>query len=360
MYFENFPEENAGYQYRAKKWSDILNKRGFYSKVKTTVKDKEKFEVLVNHRFSFYLIKTLIIKFIQVITSFRYETVIVRRNIILYNEYGNLFMEKLLHSIHLSPILDIDDDMRLLNYRPSKNLFGIILFENRDKFYQSILVYKRFIVASTYLQQLILSKNKSVIPENIKVIPTCVDYLKYPQKEYRQEKEVLNLGWIGSNENQKYIDSIINQINFVSKKYKIKLIIISGKEYQNKSAEFEICNISWSLETEIKDLLKIDIGLMPLPNTNLTKGKGGFKIIQYMGLGIVSLAKAITINNDIIDNSINGFLYNDDKDFQDTLLDILNRQEDYYEIGTLARKKINDYYSFSANTPKLTNLLCKN
>ena len=37
---------------------------------------------------------------------------------------------------------------------------------------------------------------------------------------------------------------------------------------------------------------------MPLENTYIGKGKCGFKLIQYMGLGIVSVASAITSNKE--------------------------------------------------------------
>ena len=38
LFLENFPVENAGYQYRAKKWADLLNKDSFNCEVLTIPK----------------------------------------------------------------------------------------------------------------------------------------------------------------------------------------------------------------------------------------------------------------------------------------------------------------------------------
>lgn len=113
LYFENFPIENAGYQYRAKIWSDILCQKDYYSKVKTTIKDKSRFEELLKHNVSYFYIISIFIRFLQLLSSVKFQTIIVRRELLQYNDYGNLFMEKLLFSLHCQSnvILDFDDNI---------------------------------------------------------------------------------------------------------------------------------------------------------------------------------------------------------------------------------------------------------
>ena len=48
------------------------------------------------------------------------------------------------------------------------------------KFYESLNYYDNFIVGSNYLRDLVLNSLKNI--DNIIVIPTCVDYNKYPKK----------------------------------------------------------------------------------------------------------------------------------------------------------------------------------
>ncbi|MBK7956960.1 MAG: hypothetical protein IPK03_01900 [Bacteroidetes bacterium] len=95
------------------------------------------------------------------------------------------------------------------------------------------------------------------------------------------------------------LKTLVPILNKVSKKFPIKLIVISGKEVTDP-VDFEIENIPWSLNTEIDEMYKIDVGLMPIENDEVSKGKCGFKLIQYMGFGIVSIASGVTVNNEIV------------------------------------------------------------
>ncbi len=41
----------------------------------------------------------------------------------------------------------------------------------------------------------------------------------------------------------------------------------------------------WSEETEVREILQFDIGIMPLPDGSFERGKCGYKLIQYMACG---------------------------------------------------------------------------
>jgi glycosyltransferase involved in cell wall biosynthesis len=224
------------------------------------------------------------------------------------------------------------------------------MLENGTKFKDSLSLYKKFVVGSNYLKNYILENNQTVNEYDICVIPTCVDYESYRKKNYNKifSQEKIVLGWIGSNGNLDRLESIIPQINEVHKTKPVKLVIISGRQVEH-NVNFEIENIMWSYETQIEDLLKMDIGLMPINNTLEDMGKCGFKLIQYMGLGIVSIASAITVNKEIIDEEINGFLVEPDEDWFRKLLKILDSRDEFERIGNSARKKIEENYSFLAN-----------
>ncbi len=57
---------------------------------------------------------------------------------------------------------------------------------------------------------------------------------------------------------------------------------------------------AWSLETEAADLAACDIGLCPLPDDNFTRGKCGFKILQYFAAGLPVIASPVGINADFL------------------------------------------------------------
>ncbi|GAB4280942.1 MAG: hypothetical protein Kow0068_05340 [Marinilabiliales bacterium] len=351
LYFENFPIENAGYQYRAKKWSDILNENGFKSRVITTVKGRFKFEKLVQNRFKWFLIKSMVIRFLQILYSIMFQKIIVRRELLQYNDYGNLFMEKFLFSIHRKDnvILDFDDDLAAAKKQPKSKLtlFGKLLFENGNKFNESLRLYNRFIVGSDYLRKRVLCENTELAKENVLILPTCVDYDVYPPKKYPDNLENIYFGWIGGNHNYHLLDRLIPLLDELSHHYNFNLIVIGGEIYK-RDVNFNIEFIPWSLKTEVQNIYKIDIGLMPLTDNAENRGKSGFKLIQYMGLGIVSVATNITINGEIVEHKKNSFLANNDKQWKEILTGILENKFDLRTIGLNARKTIKDNYTFNS------------
>lgn len=226
-------------------------------------------------------------KLLSILTSFKYETVVVRREILLFNDYGNLFYQKFILDIHPNVILDFDDNISASKNEPREitSLYGKIMQESGSKFNESIKLNKRFIVGSNYLKEYVRLNNDSIREEDICIIPTCVDYQKYYYKQYLTNEKI-TLGWIGGIGNLSLLRTLLPVLNEVSKKYPIRMLVISGKEITD-ALNFEVVNIPWQLETEVDEMYKIDVGLMPIENDEVSKGKCGFKLIQYMGLGIV-------------------------------------------------------------------------
>ena len=291
-------------------------------------------------------------RFRQCVFARKFKTVIVRRELLQFNDYGNLFMEKFLLKIHPNVILDFDDNISAAKREPRKitNLYGRLLQENGNKFNESLRLYKRFVVGSDYLKQKVLSENKSIDDKAVLVIPTCVDYNEYPAKVYNGGASEVVLGWIGGNHNLHYLDMLIEPLNRLAVDYKLKLVVVAGHDYEQKEAKFKIENRKWSLESE-KDLIRsFDIGLMPIEDNAVGRGKCGFKLLQYMGLGVVSIATDVTINGDIIEDEKNGFLVKpDNSNWYEVLKKVLSLQNKYEEIGRYAKETIQNRYSFGAN-----------
>lgn len=356
LFLTAFYPNNAGYHWRAKKWGEELEKEG-YTVTLLHALDEIEFKTLLEENLTKFLRLYLKRRYKQVLLSKSFDKVIVQRELLLYNDYGNLFLEKLLLKIHPDAILDFDDDISAAKNQPKKitNLFGILMMENGNKFNESLKLYNRFTVASNYLKSRVLSENIEISPDSVLVIPTCVDYDKYPRKIYNKSKKTFTLGWIGGTYNYHYLLKIIPHLNELSKTFSIKLHVISGDPFEIDT-NFEIVFSRWSLDSEVKELCNIDIGLMPLNESSIAKGKGGFKLIQYMGLGIVSIASSVTINREIVDNNINSFLVDGDN-WGEILEKALNQQENFDQIGKRAAEKIKLYYTFSGNRDQYINFI---
>ena len=341
LFLENFPIENAGYQYRAGKWKTEFEKNGLRCEVCTLIEDRFEFAKLAETP-SQFMIFAMGKRFRHCLYSRKFKTVIVRRELLWFNDYGNLFMDKFLLKIHPNVILDFDDDISAAKKEPRgiTSLYAKLMQENGNKFNDSLRLYKRFVVGSGYLKQKVLSENRGIDEENVLVVPTCVDYDNFPAKVYSQNETVV-LGWIGGNQNLHYLDMLAEPLNKLAADFKFKIVVVAGRDYANADAKFRIENHKWSLNVE-KDLIKsFDIGLMPIEDNAVGRGKCGFKLLQYMGLGVIGVATNVTINGEIIDDGKNGFLVKpDNSNWYEVLKKVLSLQNKYEEIGRYAKETI--------------------
>jgi glycosyltransferase involved in cell wall biosynthesis len=357
LYLSLFPKDNAGYYYRTKLWVDKLRENNIKSNAKTLMNNKHLKNLTNGNKNE--LIRQIYIRFFQCLSAYKYDIIIIRRTLLPFNDYGNLFLEKLILSMRKTVVLDFDDDMT--NYKKksnSKSLYGKFLLENHDKFKSSLLLFDYFIVGSSYLKNLVLEHNPKIKNSNICIIPTCVDYNKYKPKSYVSTTHPFRIGWVGTKGNQKYIDTVIPVLNKLCEKYNFELIVFSDKNYTNEAAIFKIINKVWNKETELKTIKEFDIGIMPLFHNNTTKGKCGFKLIQYMGIGIISIAEKIGANIDIIPNNNYGFLCSNSDEWEKAFIEIFEMDiKTLSTFGNNARNWITKNYTFDGNENKFLSFI---
>jgi glycosyltransferase involved in cell wall biosynthesis len=349
LYLAAFFPENAGYHYRVALWKKQLEKEGIRVTIKSCYTDQQAFEHYLELKPTRFLVIGLWKRLFHVLFSVNYDRVVVRRSLLLYNEYGNLFLEKLLLCLHPAAILDFDDNMLRSNHGELPSWYGKLMLENRNKFTDALGLYRKFIVGSPLLKTMVLNANSVVSEKDIVVIPTCVDYHGKGTVNYDLKLTPLIIGWIGSNGNQRYLNDLIPTLNGLHRIHPLELHVISGKKYLPLNAEFSVENKKWSLNSEVENLLQCHVGIMPLKDTELERGKCGFKLIQYMGLGMVSISSAVGINSSIITHGENGFLVAPGDSWLTAFEAVLSGKPHLAQIGRNAQQTVSENYSFKSN-----------
>ena len=88
---------------------------------------------------------------------------------------------------------------------------------------------------------------------------------------------------------------------------RLVLTIVCDKGINKQSQLVTIRNVTWTREAAINELKKAHIGIMPLEANEFTKGKGGFKLIQYLSIGLPVIATSVGINESIVSEDV-GYL----------------------------------------------------
>jgi len=351
LYLAAFFPGNAGYEERVRSWAQSLSEGRFDTKIRSCL-DRRRFEDFLDRRpvVEFHL-AFLIKRILHCLEACRFDAVIVRRELLLFNDYGGLFLERLLLAANPRAALDFDDDISVAKQEPRPiSTFGRLMLENGSKFRNSLKLYRRFIVGSSYLETMVRTGNATVGPADIAVVPTCIDPAQYPLKRYREPgmDGCTAFGWIGSVGNLKYLDLVLPALEAISREHPLKLIVISGKAFK-RDTSFEIVNVPWRYEIQGNSLSLLDIGLMPLDDGPEERGKCGFKLIQYMACGIVSIGSAVTTNIEIIEDGVNGFLVWKESEWEAAFREVLRQRDRFEEIGRNARQTVAARYSFAAH-----------
>ena len=107
--------------------------------------------------------------------------------------------------------------------------------------------------------------------------------------------------------------------------------------------------LPWKDAYEVEVIERFDIGLYPLPDEPWVYGKSGLKALQYMAIGIPTVAAAIGTNFRIIKNEVTGFLVKDENEWVDRILQLASSEELRRRIGIAAAKEVEEHYSINAN-----------
>ena len=348
LFLECMGPPSAGYRHRSKGWVDVLNANGFTAECWFVLPYTRQWQLQQSR--NGVLLLHLIYLFRRLVQCFRsagFDAVIVRRELLLYNDYGDLFFEKWMSRMHSRLILDADDDISAAKREPREiGAFGKLLMEHPSKFKASLRYFDKAIVGSDYLRGLFASWNNGLVEQDIVVIPACVDYYKRVLKSYDQLNSKITLGWAGSAYSLRNLYTVYPALEAIAKNHDIELLVICNEP--PKPANLPVVFVPWSEENELDNLLKMDIGLMPLVDSDVSKGKGGLKLIQYMGCGIVSVASAVTVNKDIVEDGVNGFLVSHQADWQSVLEHVLQQKTGFGNIGAQAAKTVQQRYSYDA------------
>lgn len=220
--------------------------------------------------------------------------------------YLPAIFEYLLKKRGIKYIVDYDD---AIFHKYDKN----ILLKN--KIAKVMRYADKVIVCNAYLEEYAKKYN-----QNIVMIPTVVILDKY--KEAMQKKAYLKstsfvIGWIGSKTTSPYILELLFVLEVFMKKYTDVVLHLVGFDDEllsqgQKEAENIKC-IKWNEDTEIKEILEFDVGVMPLRDDAWARGKCAFKLIQYMSAKKPVIASAVGMNCSLIEEGINGYSVSSDE-----------------------------------------------
>ena len=115
----------------------------------------------------------------------------------------------------------------------------------------------------------------------------------------------------------------------------------------------DVENVPWTLDDEVRLFNTCDIGVYPLADDEWSRGKCGFKAIQFMACGVPVVASAVGVNREIIQDGVNGFLAATETEWVEKIQRLIDDPELRQRMAEAGRQTIERSYSPQVHAPKL-------
>lgn len=272
-------------------------------------------------------------------------------------DYDLIFLEKeffpfmpdfiiLFKLLGIKYIVDYDDAI-FHNYDKSRSKLVRFFFQNKIS---NVIKNAEYVICgSPYLTNFAMKYSKNVIE-----IPTSINFQRYQQRRLvNSNKEKFVIGWIGSKTTSKHLLEIKDALLdfFLEIECEIHLIGFDENLINEFDKRIPVKLIKWNSETEIEEMCKFSVGVMPLPDQSFEQGKCGFKLVQYMACGLATISTPLEANVKI-DNG-NGNLFAVKKEgWVDAFKEMYLNREKYLEVGKKNIRTIKHLYSVESNVEK--------
>jgi glycosyltransferase involved in cell wall biosynthesis len=187
----------------------------------------------------------------------------------------------------------------------------------------------------------------------VTVIPSTIDTDAYRVRERPANPRPI-VGWTGSVTTAAHLEGLAPALARLRKGIDYELRVIGGKANVPGT---DLRFVPWRAETEAEDLTGVDVGLMPLPDDEWSRGKCGMKALQYMALGIPPVVSAVGANATIVQHGVNGLHARSEDDWVDGILSLLRDPALRARLGAAARRTVEEGYSARVQAPRMAQVL---
>lgn len=262
------------------------------------------------------------------------------------------FIESLFFRAFRRSIVDFDDAW-YLRYRESRS--ALVRFFLKEKIERVIRSGSSIVVGNHFLEKFAIQSGAREVIR----IPSVVDQLRFTEANSdrsRPGNAPIVVGWVGTpitwNE---YGAPLVGVFGEIAEKYRVKFKIVGAGI---DSIDPWLQAVDWAFEDEAKMVSEIDIGLMPLDDTEWARGKCAYKLLLHMAAARPVVATDVGANRDVVVHGKTGFLVsNGAQDIWALRLAMLIEDDGLRtKMGEEARKRFEKHFSLESQSSAVRTL----
>jgi glycosyltransferase involved in cell wall biosynthesis len=190
---------------------------------------------------------------------------------------------------------------------------------------------------------------------SVSVLPTAVDTRRFVPATQGHKSERKVIGWLGLSYAFCYFDEIESALcDVLGRHPEAVLRIVSNKSPQFRRLPVgQVEYIPYSPEREVTLLQQMTVGIMPLDDTDASRGKCSYKMIQYMSCGIPVVVSRIGMNIEVLQKGNVGFGVSTPAEWAEALETLLNNSDLCRNLGQRGRQVAEAHFDVAVLAPEL-------
>jgi len=204
---------------------------------------------------------------------------------------------------------------------------------------------------------------------NVTILPTPVDTSLFRpassgraagnDPELRREPQPLMIGWQGTSSNLKYLYMIEGALAAILKKYqgaRVRVVCDRPPRFSSLPAD-RIEFIRWSEQNEVIAMQGTSVGLMPLDDSDWSRGKCGYKMLLYLACGIPAVVSPVGMNAQVLSRTDAAMAAASLADWENCLDHLLASPALRSEMGSRGRRFVEAEFSLTGLAPRMADIL---
>jgi glycosyltransferase involved in cell wall biosynthesis len=244
-------------------------------------------------------------------------------------------------------VYDFDDALPVGSIAPSNARYGWLKRESQQSI-RYLRCARLVLAGSSYLAEL-ASQHAS----RVEVVPSCIEPATRPLRTH-EDVDVLTVGWIGTWSTARYLEAMLGVFERLWAAGLAFRLVAVGAEIAFTAPWFR--PRPWSLEREAGELAEFDIGIMPMPDDPWTRGKCGYKILQYFAAGLPVVASPVGLTPSLVGPD-RGRLAGTEREWVAAIRDLAADTAVRRQLGANGRRLVEADYSYARWAPEVARLL---
>ena len=161
----------------------------------------------------------------------------------------------------------------------------------------------------------------------------------------------LRVGWIGTPLNaERYLPPIMPILNELSASGLIEVHLIGAGE---AVAELDAVRHVWSEDTEIDRIASLDVGIMPLSDDPFSRGKSGYKLVQFLACGRPVIGSPVGFNQAFLCENDFGIAATTPEEWRAALIELAKDRTRLAAMGARGQNYIRKHYSMEVRAREI-------